>query len=77
MEYLLILLIAGTAAAAVLYPLLRRDNGDSLNTDDAIERRIAQYREGLRNGTVCDRCYAANPAGSNFCAECGQALRRQ
>jgi len=76
MEYLLILLIVAAAAAAVLYPLLRRGQDDALNTDDAIERRVAQYREGLKSGTVCDKCYAVNPAGSNFCAECGRALRR-
>jgi len=76
MEYLVILLIVGIAAAAVLYPLLRRDGDEGLNSDEAIERRVAQYREGLKNGTVCDKCHAVNPPGSNFCADCGRALRR-
>lgn len=75
MEYLVILLIVGTAAAAVLYPLLRRDNEEAASTDEAIERRVAEYREGLKNGTVCGKCYTVNPAGSKFCASCGRALR--
>ena len=74
MEYLLILLIVGAGAAAVLYPLLRRDNEDPVSTDEAIERRVAEYRKGLKHGTVCPRCYAVSPAGSKYCMECGKKL---
>ncbi len=41
---------------------------------DALEAEIAAARAGLRDGTTCGACGHGNPAGSRFCASCGQAL---
>jgi hypothetical protein len=41
---------------------------------NSLEREVARYREAVRAGTVCGRCGEANPPGSRFCGECGNAL---
>jgi hypothetical protein len=39
-----------------------------------VETEVQQYREALKEGTLCDRCGTANAAGSRFCGECGRPL---
>jgi len=83
MDVILILLIATGAVAAVLVPLARAfggtrpqpATGPELLDDDAVEAEVARYRASLRAGTLCRRCRYPNPAGSNYCAECGRTLR--
>ncbi|HUH11954.1 MAG TPA: hypothetical protein VMK65_02545 [Longimicrobiales bacterium] len=76
METLVIVVLALVAVAVVAWPVLRppaRDAGaeDPAAAEAALDAEVARYREAVRGGTVCPRCLAANPAGSQFCAECG------
>lgn len=41
---------------------------------DALEAEIADMRQGLRAGNVCEICGFRNPGGSRFCGACGTAL---
>ena len=43
-------------------------------TREMIEAEVAAVRAGLRSGTTCTGCGHGNPAGSRFCASCGEAL---
>lgn len=82
MEFLVVLIIAVAAVAAVLYPLIRGDAaGVPLEAEDRseagssdIEAEVTWYRAALRAGTLCRGCGCANPEGSLFCAECGRRL---
>lgn len=82
MEIAVVIIIVVIAVGAVVLPLLRRDRStpdvavaDAEVLDDAaLEAEIDRYRAAVRAGTVCRRCGQANPAGSVYCYECGQAL---
>ena len=41
---------------------------------DTLETEIAEMRQGLRAGLVCETCGFRNPGGSRFCGACGTAL---
>ena len=41
---------------------------------EALEAEIAEMRQGLRAGQVCETCGYRNPEGSRFCGACGSAL---
>jgi hypothetical protein len=74
-QYIVIGILVLAAVAAVVYPLIRRNPIDRVLDDEIkLEARIQSYRDALRAGTVCDRCLHDNPAGSRFCADCGQSL---
>jgi hypothetical protein len=83
METLMILLIAAGGVAAILVPLARTGeatrralpNGPYLEDDAAIDAEVDRYRAALRAGTLCGRCRYPNPAGSNFCADCGRPFQ--
>jgi hypothetical protein len=75
MEYLIPVLLAAAAIAAVAYPLLARSRAaTSAATVGDLEAEVVRFRAALRAGTVCARCTTANPAGSRFCSECGEEL---
>lgn len=82
MDIFFTILIATGAVAAALIPLARGldttrsapATGPGFRDDDAIEAEVARYRDSLRAGTLCRRCRFPNPAGSNFCADCGRPL---
>jgi hypothetical protein len=40
---------------------------------DELEAEIADMRQGLRAGQVCEVCGFRNPEGSRFCGACGSA----
>ena len=44
------------------------------SSDPGTEEEILRYREALRARTICPACSTANPPGSKFCKECGEAL---
>lgn len=44
------------------------------SADAATEQEILRFREALRARTICPACSTANPPGSKFCRECGEAL---
>jgi hypothetical protein len=73
-------------AIAVLLPLSARSRPFDYDWDgtaadrtresrrEIIEAEVLRYREAMRAGTLCTRCAQANPAGSQFCMECGRKL---
>ena len=72
MTYLMVGLLVLSAIAAVAYPLLNKPAVDPARLDDAtLEQLIASYRAALNAGSVCGRCLRDNPAGANYCLECG------
>ena len=75
MDYLVVVLVVLGAAAAVAWPLVRRERAPIQLADDAVlETAIKRYRNALKRGTVCERCLRDNPDKSRFCAECGHQL---
>jgi hypothetical protein len=77
-EIAIIGLIVAAALAAVLYPLLARGDakpGERLS-EEALNEQVARYRTAIKKGTLCERCLAANSAGSRYCSDCGAALGR-
>jgi ribosomal protein L40E len=42
--------------------------------DGDVEAEVLRYRAALRAGTLCRKCGAANPDGSQFCGDCGARL---
>ena len=65
------------AIAAVAYPLLNKPAVDPGRADDAtLEQLIASYRTALSAGSVCDKCLRDNPAGANYCGDCGLKLKK-
>jgi hypothetical protein len=75
-EIAIIAAIALIAVGVVVMPLLRKSNpsaGVQLS-DESIDQQVALYRAALKSNTLCERCLAANPAGSRFCGECGREL---
>lgn len=47
-----------------------------VETDDAIEREVAQWRRASRKGALqCPKCGASYAAADVFCAQCGASLR--
>jgi ribosomal protein L40E len=71
-EYVVVALLGLVVIAAVAFPFLA---GVSRYPDAAaLDADVKRYREALAADTVCQRCRAANPAGSHFCTECGQEL---
>lgn len=74
-QVLLVTAVALAVVAFVVWPMLERTRTPGAAVDiDRIERRILEYREALRRGTVCERCLYANPNASRFCAQCGARL---
>lgn len=51
-----------------------RSEAEAGAAQDDLEAEIAAVRDGLRSGSMCATCGHANPAGSRFCAACGQRL---
>ena len=43
-------------------------------TNEALDQKVARYREAIQRGTLCERCLNANPGGSRYCADCGKVL---
>jgi hypothetical protein len=82
MEIAVVIVIVLIAVGAVVLPLLRRDRSTpdapvsepEVLDEAALDAEIDRYRQAVRDGTICDRCGQANPAGSAFCYECGRAL---
>lgn len=74
MEILIISALALVALAVVAYPALRRGSERPTFADATIDAEVRRYRAALRSGTVCPKCLEANPAGSQYCADCGRAL---
>jgi hypothetical protein len=81
MEILIIAVIVAVAVAAVIHPLVQRSATEPLEAPEpeqidraALESEVQRYRAALREGTLCRRCGEANPAGSQYCAQCGRAL---
>lgn len=64
--------VAALAFAAL--PLLRRNRAPRAGEERALERLVDRAAAALAGGTICPRCYAANPAGAGFCAACGASL---
>ena len=44
---------------------------------DALEREIAEAREGMKDALRCGACHHRNPPGSRFCGACGTPLAVQ
>lgn len=70
------MVVAAIGLGVVLIPVLRpRHAARAAGPGDGIvERRVAEYREAMRAGTICERCLAASPPGSRFCGSCGRRL---
>ncbi len=65
------------ALAFAAYPLLRRhEDAPRAGDERALDRLVDDAGVALAAGTVCPRCYAANPADSRFCGTCGASLAR-
>jgi hypothetical protein len=86
MESVVTIILGLAVAAVVLLPLTARSRAFDYDWDgtadersrqdrrETIEAEALRYREALRAGTVCTRCAQANPAGSQFCMDCGRKL---
>lgn len=61
-------------AAAVITQLKRPQDRASPFSNEALDQKVARYREAIQRGTLCERCLAANPGGSRYCADCGKIL---
>ena len=72
-DYLIVFVLTAVALGAIAFPILvgRRRYLDPADLDADVER----YRRALRHGSVCARCRQANAPESEFCGECGHALR--
>jgi hypothetical protein len=72
MEIAVVIVIVLIAVGAVVLPLLRRDRSTpdapvrepEVLDEAALDAEIDRYRQAVRDGTICDRCGQANPAGS-------------
>jgi hypothetical protein len=74
----IILVIALTAIGAVLFPILRKSDGGNVRpfSEEGLNQEVARFRSAIKGGTLCERCFAANPAKSRFCMDCGRPITR-
>jgi hypothetical protein len=73
MEWVIVLVIVTFAAGAVLWPLVKKPARNATFSEQELDERVAAYRAAIKGRTLCDRCLTANPTGSRFCYNCGQA----
>jgi hypothetical protein len=68
------LLIGAVALAFAAFPILHRKSAPCASDEHALDCLVDRAADSLAAATACARCYAANPAGSRFCAACGKPL---
>ncbi len=73
-EILAGVIVAMVVAALVAVPLFRKPAKAPFRSEGEIRNEVNRYRAAIKAKTLCDRCLTANPAGSNFCSECGRSL---
>jgi hypothetical protein len=61
-------------AGAVISQLRRPQDTLVASTDESLNQKVERYRDAIKRGTLCERCLAANPGGSRYCADCGKML---
>jgi hypothetical protein len=67
--------VALVVLALLALTLFRRKPAAAVfHSDGEIRAEVERYRAAIKARTLCDRCLSANPAKSNYCAECGTAL---
>ncbi|MED5019140.1 cyclic nucleotide-binding domain-containing protein [Paenibacillus chibensis] len=80
------MLVVAVAGIALLFMLIRRGSRDeqymlhAVNPEQQLEERLmaAVGKEQVKGGAhalICDACKTVAPAGSRYCARCGQALK--
>ena len=74
-ELLVGIVVAIAAIALIGYPLFYdRPVSRTFASDGEIRQEVERYRSAIKARTLCERCLNANPAGSNYCSDCGAAL---
>jgi hypothetical protein len=61
-------------ASAVISQLKRPQDTLVAASDESLNQQVERYRDAIKRGTLCERCLAANPGGSRYCADCGKTL---
>ena len=61
-------------AGAVISQLKRPQDRLMPASDESLNEKVDRYRDAIKRGTLCERCLAATPGGSRYCADCGKIL---
>ena len=69
-----LVIAAALIVGAVVTQLKRPQHVPVRMNDEALDQKVARYREAIKRGTLCERCLTANPGGSRYCADCGKAV---
>lgn len=74
-EIIIALVVAALLIGAAVITQLKRPQDRTITfSNEALDQKVARYREAIQRGTLCERCLSANPGGSRYCADCGKIL---